>query len=74
MVGLDDFFGEAVGGYAIDISADGSTIIGWWVFVGGNEAFRWTSDTGLVGLGDLPGGSLESPAEDVSGDGTIIVG
>lgn len=38
------------------------------------EAFRWTSDGGMVGLGDLPGGRFDSFAIGVSADGSVIVG
>jgi probable HAF family extracellular repeat protein len=40
----------------------------------GGEAFRWTSEGGMVGLGDLPGGDFGSVANDVSGDGSVVVG
>jgi probable HAF family extracellular repeat protein len=42
--------------------------------IGGNEAFRWTQATGMVGLGDLPGGSFQSDARGVSADGSVVVG
>src|SRR6185369_15435357 len=38
------------------------------------EAFKWTTDTGLVPLGDLPGGNFDSRAQGISADGRIIVG
>ena len=38
------------------------------------EAFRWTSDGGMVGLGDLAGGSFDSEAFGVSDDGSTVVG
>ena len=31
-------------------------------FPNGEEAFRWTADTGMLPLGDLPGGSFQSTA------------
>ncbi len=40
----------------------------------GNEAFRWTQATGMVGLGDLPGGISSSYATGISADGSIVVG
>jgi uncharacterized membrane protein len=61
---------------ATDVSADGSTIVGysssavkWW-----GDVFRWTEETGMV--------RIEGPDEDpdeiriggVSGDGEVIVG
>src|SRR5207237_10190591 len=56
------------------ISADGSTIAGYSQQTLGNEAFRWTQGTGMVGLGDLPGGAFNSQAYHVSSDGKVIVG
>src|SRR5205823_8710459 len=38
------------------------------------EAFRWTSENGLVGLGDLPGGDVESHALAVSANGSVVAG
>ena len=57
------------GGSAVDVSADGSVIVG-----GAAQASRWTQETGAVGLGDLPGGSLNSHAFGISTDGLVIVG
>lgn len=65
---------------AMNISADGTTIIGssrygWWPE--SIEGFRWTWDEGMVGLGwipDPPGLPNMSQASGVSGDGTVIVG
>ena len=55
-------------------SRDGSTIVGVGVSERGNEAFRWTRETGMVGLGDLPSGGFFSEANDVSADGKVVVG
>ncbi len=54
---------------AQSISADGSTVVGR-----SNEAYRWTSATGMIGLGDFAGGNLSSSAMGVSVDGSVIVG
>ena len=51
------------------ISADGSTVVGR-----SNEAYRWTSDSGMVGLGDFAGGNLASSGSGVSADGSVVVG
>jgi len=57
---------------AQSISADGSTVVGYSRYVGGNsEAFRWTASGGMERLGTLGG---DSYAMDVSADGSIIVG
>ena len=62
-------------GNAIDVSADGSVIVGSSNYDSGlAEAFRWTAETGMVGLGDLPGGAFSSQALGVSADGSIVVG
>lgn len=53
-------------GQAADISADGTTIVGSQF----DNAFRWTSATGLI---PLPGFSYTS-AEAVSADGSVIAG
>ncbi|MEZ4282160.1 MAG: pentapeptide repeat-containing protein [Myxococcota bacterium] len=59
---------------AYDVSADGSTIVGYGHSSSGPEAFRWNASVGMVGLGDLPGGTFSSEALAVSDDGTTIVG
>lgn len=68
---------------AYDVSADGVVIVGLSVSQYRDdeytphtdaEAFRWTTDSGMVGLGDLPGGSLDSVATAVSADGAVVVG
>jgi probable HAF family extracellular repeat protein len=58
---------------ALNISADGSTIVGeardasgFW------RAFRWTASTGMQDIGTL--GGPESVAYSVNKDGTVIVG
>ena len=56
------------------VSADGAVIVGYGVSANGNEAFRWTLATGIVGLGDLPGDIFSSEAYAVSADGSIVVG
>ena len=71
--------GDIVNGNAdngpIDVSPDGTTIVGIAGEIGPNEqGFRWNSATNMVGLGDLPGGDLASIAWGVSADGNIVVG
>ena len=56
------------------VSADGSVVIGQGNSASGIEAFRWTSDGGMVGLGDLPGGGFNSAALGISADGSVVVG
>lgn len=64
---------NGVDGEATDISADGSTVVGWSNFPDNTEAFRWTQASGMVGLGALPGGMF-SEAHAVSVDGSKVVG
>ncbi|MFO0947356.1 MAG: PEP-CTERM sorting domain-containing protein [Planctomycetota bacterium] len=59
---------------AVDVSADGSVIVGRSNSTSGLQAFRWTSGGGMVGLGDLPGGGFRSGAYGVSSDGSVVVG
>ncbi len=57
------------------VSANGSVVVGTSFAYGyGYEAFRWTSDGGMVGLDDLPGGEFFSKATGVSADGSVIAG
>jgi len=79
MVGLGHLPGGSGISDAYGTSADGSVIVGESTSAlaqEGNfrEAFRWTSETGMVGLGSLPGGYFSSKALAVSADGTKIVG
>ncbi len=74
MVGLDDLAGGEFGSQALDISQDGSAIVGYGTSASGREAFRWTSLGGMVGLGDLPGGSFHSEAAGASTGGSVVVG
>jgi hypothetical protein len=53
----------------VGVSADGSVVVG----ASNDEAFRWTSDGGMVGLGFLSGGP-DSRAMATSADGSVVVG
>ena len=60
---------------ASDVSADGTTVVGFSAATQGGEAFRWTANEGMVSLGELPGlGSHDSRAAGVSADGEVVVG
>jgi probable HAF family extracellular repeat protein len=75
MVGLGDLPGGIFWSSAINVSADGSVVVGQSSGAYGYEAFRWTQETGMVGLGFLPvGGFSVSAATGVSADGSVIVG
>ncbi len=69
----DDGFNRSAGA----ASQDGSVIVGSrrervFEILPIQEAYRWTTEEGIVNLGFLPGSS--SSPSDVSGDGQIIVG
>lgn len=76
MVGLRSLApGGNIDGSANGISADGSVVVGWSrVFPGVDQAYRWTSDNGMISLGVLPGGLPGSNAFGASSDGSVIVG
>jgi probable HAF family extracellular repeat protein len=66
---------EGASSWAWDVSADGSTAVGWSNNRSSQrEAFRWTEAKGMVALGDLPGGEYRSEAYAVSADGWFVVG
>ncbi|MBN2583157.1 MAG: PEP-CTERM sorting domain-containing protein [Planctomycetes bacterium] len=58
---------------AMDVSADGSVVVGYHMEGGDWEAFRWTEAHGVESLGSLPGYTPHS-ATGVSADGSVIVG
>ena len=72
--GLGDLPGGNFYSDAMDVSADGSVVVGYAYSASGHEAFRWTAGGGMVGLGDLPGGDFVSDARGVSADGSVVVG
>ncbi|MBD8527076.1 PEP-CTERM sorting domain-containing protein [Pseudomarimonas arenosa] len=72
--GLGDLPGGAFKSAAINVSAQGSTVVGWSQSANGKEAFVWTQAGGMQGIGDLPGGGFSSVANAVSNNGLIVVG
>ena len=62
------------GSRANGVSANGAVVVGRSGGDEGGEAFRWTSDGGMVGLGFLPTGGSFSEATGVSADGSVVVG
>lgn len=66
----DDYY---VGSTATGTSSDGRVVVGDNIFDGRRQAFRWTSDRGMVPLGVLSG-EKASEARAVSGDGRVVVG
>lgn len=71
--GIGDLAGGNFYSAAMDVSADGSVIVGYSLSASGDEAFRWTGGV-MTGLGDLPGGVFQSHANAVSGDGKVVAG
>jgi probable HAF family extracellular repeat protein len=59
--------------YAYALSADGNVVAGYSPTSTGDQAFRWTSGTGMVALGTLSGGS-SSYAFGLSADGSASAG
>ncbi|WP_300641673.1 hypothetical protein [Mastigocoleus sp. MO_188.B34] len=81
--GLGDLPSGIFSSIALDVSADGSTVVGSSAVKvepccgeaeDTEEAFRWTQEGGMQRLGDLPGGIFSSTATKVSADGSIVVG
>jgi len=72
--GLGDLAGGRYSSAAYDVSADGTTVVGVSESTAGFEAFRWTTDEGMLPLGFLPDAGAPSAALGVSGDGTYVVG
>lgn len=59
---------------AINVSPDGSAIVGYGQGASGLEGFIWTEDAGHRLIGDVPGGNSSSAALDVSAGGAVVVG
>jgi probable HAF family extracellular repeat protein len=72
-MGLGDLSGGIFQSRANAVSADGSVVVGEGNSASGNEAFRWTQATGIVGLGFLTG-ETTSRALAVSDDGSVVAG
>jgi probable HAF family extracellular repeat protein len=73
--GLGDFPGGSFESGASAVSADGSVVVGYGTTAAGQQAFRWTKNTGMVSLGKLPDSSFKKNwANSISADGTVIVG
>jgi T5SS/PEP-CTERM-associated repeat protein/probable HAF family extracellular repeat protein len=73
-VGLSDLPGGTFNSEVIGVSANGSVVAGMGISASGAEAFRWTSERGMISLGDLVGGGVDGRAEAVSADGSVVAG
>src|SRR3954471_4511294 len=72
--GLGDLPRGAVQSSATGVSSDGSFVVGQSDSAyGGEDAFGWARDGGLVRLLDLHSGSAISPYA-LSADGSVVVG
>lgn len=79
MSGLGDLPGGTFGSVGRAVNGDGTVVVGISRSAaseasGGNETFRWTAQTGMVGIGSLPGGGSVSAPYAISADGTTVVG
>ena len=61
-------------GWALDVSSDGTIIVGFSDLGSLEHAFSWTEAGGVVDLGSLNGNQNASGANAVSDDGTVVVG
>jgi len=59
---------------AVEVSADGSVVVGSGCGTWGVGAFRWTAATGMVALNLNPSGEFDVAVDGVSADGAVVVG
>jgi probable HAF family extracellular repeat protein len=71
---LGDLPGGNTRSAATAVNADGSVVVGYSDSGTGEEAFRWTNETGMYGLGSLGGIPFLSTARAVSANGRIVFG
>jgi probable HAF family extracellular repeat protein len=75
MVPLGDLSGGANHSDALDITGDGSIVVGYGTVSSGSRAAQWSSLAGWAALPDLFGGTgYESIARAISADGSVVVG
>jgi probable HAF family extracellular repeat protein len=67
---LGDLSGGDFISLALDVSNDGSVVVGYGTTASGQKAFRWTQSTGMAALGSF----TNSSASKISADGSTIVG
>ncbi len=74
---LGDLPGGGDDSQAEDVSADGTTVVGYSISdtsIGIGELFRWTAGAGMEGMGFIDVSFPESWAQAVNADGSVIVG
>jgi uncharacterized membrane protein len=74
MVALGDLAGGPFASAANDVSANGTTSVGFGTTADGPLAYRCVQPAPLRPLGELPGGLVASEALATSGDGALVVG
>lgn len=75
MVGMGTFEVEALYySTAMNISRDGSVIVGIGSANNCTTAMRWTQSGGMVDLGDLAGGNYDGWASATNSDGSVVAG
>jgi uncharacterized membrane protein len=73
--GLGDLPGKRFSSEALDISGDGSTVVGSSSsFRDGHEAFIWDQEHGMKTLGQIEGSSWSSLNLKISNDGATVIG
>jgi len=72
--GVGDLPGGAIDSAALDVSADGSVVVGESESTSGTQAFRWTASGGISGLGFLSTANPYSSARGVSANGGVVAG
>jgi uncharacterized membrane protein len=71
--GTSERIGElADNALAAGISSDGAFVVGSVLGASDQEAFLWSSPTGLMPLADLPGGIVQSLAHAVTDNATVV--
>jgi probable HAF family extracellular repeat protein len=73
-MGLGDLPGGDFSSGANAISGDGSVVVGYGWGASSTEAFRWTSDGGMVSIQNPANGFADSEARAVSADGSVVAG
>lgn len=80
--GLGDLIGNSGSSWALGVSDDGSTVVGYADSIVGSQAFRWRANTGMVGL-TIPtdwfpefedASSFSTGATACSGNGDVVTG
>lgn len=72
---LGQAFLDSASTYGTDLSADGSTVVGFSNrFGAAQRAYRWTREMGFMDLGESAGEACSYVARGTSADGSVIVG